>query len=91
MKRPLARSRPPAFSAEVIPLLVAALGSRSRGVRYHAATALAPHATDPRAAVAIPALLALLDSRGATLGALSTHRATLEDVFVTLTGRRLRD
>jgi hypothetical protein len=55
-----ARSRPPAFSAEVIPLLVAALGSRSRGVRYHAATALAPHATDPRAAVAIPALLALL-------------------------------
>jgi hypothetical protein len=25
------------------------------------------------------------------LTALSTHRATLEDVFMTLTGRRLRD
>jgi ABC-2 type transport system ATP-binding protein len=41
--------------------------------------------------VALPALLGLLHERGATLGALSTHRATLEDVFVTLTGRRLRD
>jgi ABC-2 type transport system ATP-binding protein len=41
--------------------------------------------------VAVPALLALLDARGARLEALSTHRATLEDVFVTLTGRRLRD
>jgi HEAT repeat protein len=55
-----ARDRPPAFSAEAIPRLVAALGSRSRGARYHAARALAPHASDPRAAVAIPALLALL-------------------------------
>jgi ABC-2 type transport system ATP-binding protein len=41
--------------------------------------------------VAVPALLELLQSRGVALGALSTHRATLEDVFVTLTGRRLRD
>jgi ABC-2 type transport system ATP-binding protein len=41
--------------------------------------------------VAVPALLQLLAARGVTLGALSTHRATLEDVFVTLTGRRLRD
>jgi ABC-2 type transport system ATP-binding protein len=41
--------------------------------------------------VALPALLAHLQARRATLGALSTHRATLEDVFVTLTGRRLRD
>jgi len=41
--------------------------------------------------VAIPALLALLTARGLAAGALSTHRATLEDVFVTLTGRRLRD
>jgi ABC-2 type transport system ATP-binding protein len=44
-----------------------------------------------RVHLAIPALLALLDSRGQAAGALSTHRATLEDVFVTLTGRRLRD
>jgi ABC-2 type transport system ATP-binding protein len=41
--------------------------------------------------VAIPALLALLRGRGLAAVALSTHRATLEDVFVTLTGRRLRD
>jgi len=41
--------------------------------------------------LAIPALLAALQARGRSAGALSTHRATLEDVFVTLTGRRLRD
>jgi ABC-2 type transport system ATP-binding protein len=47
--------------------------------------------TVDRPHVAVPALLGLLEARGAPLGALSTHRATLEDVFVTLTGRRLRD
>jgi ABC-2 type transport system ATP-binding protein len=41
--------------------------------------------------LAIPALLAALTARGQAAAALSTHRATLEDVFVTLTGRRLRD
>ena len=41
--------------------------------------------------LAIPALLAALAARGLSAEALSTHRATLEDVFVTLTGRRLRD
>jgi ABC-2 type transport system ATP-binding protein len=41
--------------------------------------------------LAIPALLQALQARGLAAGALSTHRATLEDVFVTLTGRRLRD
>jgi ABC-2 type transport system ATP-binding protein len=41
--------------------------------------------------VAVPALLAALRDRGIDLAALSTHRATLEDVFVTLTGRTLRD
>ena len=41
--------------------------------------------------LAIPALLGALQARGLSAGALSTHRATLEDVFVTLTGRRLRD
>jgi ABC-2 type transport system ATP-binding protein len=47
--------------------------------------------TVDRVHVAIPALLAHLEERGVPLTALSTHRATLEDVFVTLTGRRLRD
>ena len=40
---------------------------------------------------ALPALLALLDERRARLGSLRTHQATLEDVFVRLTGRGLRD
>jgi ABC-2 type transport system ATP-binding protein len=39
----------------------------------------------------VPALLALLSARGLPLEQLSTHSATLEDVFVHLTGRQLRD
>ena len=39
----------------------------------------------------LPALLSLAQSRGAALTQLSTHQATLEDVFVTLTGRQLRE
>ncbi len=39
----------------------------------------------------VPALLDLLSRRQATLSQLGTHSATLEDVFVTLTGRQLRD
>lgn len=41
--------------------------------------------------VAIPALLQQLQSRNLTLARLSTRNASLEDVFVTLTGRHLRD
>ena len=40
---------------------------------------------------AVPALLGLLERRGAELSMLATHHATLEDVFVSLTGRQLRD
>ena len=40
---------------------------------------------------AVPALLSHLSRRGLTLGELATHSATLEDVFVSLTGRQLRD
>jgi ABC-2 type transport system ATP-binding protein len=40
---------------------------------------------------AIPALLAVLTARGAALTGLETHTATLDDVFVHLTGRQLRD
>ncbi len=39
----------------------------------------------------VPALLAQLERSRARLAALSTHRATLEDVFVALTGRDLRE
>jgi ABC-2 type transport system ATP-binding protein len=40
---------------------------------------------------AVPALLAYLSAHGAPLTELRTHSATLEDVFVSLTGRKLRD
>ena len=39
----------------------------------------------------VPAFFALLAERGAELAELRTHSATLEDVFVSLTGRHLRD
>ncbi len=40
---------------------------------------------------AVPALLALLTERGAEPTRLTTHHATLEDVFMAMTGRSLRD
>ena len=47
--------------------------------------------TTAEAHVTLPALLALAQGRGATLARLSTRQATLEDVFLSLTGRHLRD
>jgi ABC-2 type transport system ATP-binding protein len=44
----------------------------------------APHLT-------IPALLGRLEAGGCHLARLTTRHASLEDVFVTLTGRHLRD
>src|SRR5690606_7301816 len=40
---------------------------------------------------AMPALLAVIADAGASLTRLSTHSATLEDVFMSLTGRHLRE
>jgi ABC-2 type transport system ATP-binding protein len=40
---------------------------------------------------AVPALLRVLEEHGAEPTHLTTHHATLEDVFVTMTGRKLRD
>jgi ABC-2 type transport system ATP-binding protein len=45
--------------------------------------------TEPH--IAIPALLQYLQSHNLTLARLSTRHASLEDVFVSLTGRHLRD
>ncbi len=42
-------------------------------------------------AASVPALLAAVERGGARLEQLSTHQATLEDVFVALTGRALRE
>jgi len=41
--------------------------------------------------LAVPALIRLVESRSLSLGELVTHHATLEDVFLSLTGRHLRD
>ena len=40
---------------------------------------------------ALPALLRVLDGAGITMSAISLSRPTLDDVFLTLTGRSLRD
>jgi ABC-2 type transport system ATP-binding protein len=40
---------------------------------------------------ALPALMTLVGNRGIQLADLTTHHATLEDVFMSLTGRHLRD
>jgi ABC-2 type transport system ATP-binding protein len=39
----------------------------------------------------IPALLQAIETRGGTLQHLTTRQASLEDVFVRLTGRHLRE
>jgi ABC-2 type transport system ATP-binding protein len=39
----------------------------------------------------LPALMGTLERRGQALASLTTHHASLEDVFVSLTGRRIRD
>jgi ABC-2 type transport system ATP-binding protein len=40
---------------------------------------------------ALPALLRVLDGAGMTISSISLSRPTLDDVFLTLTGRSLRD
>jgi ABC-2 type transport system ATP-binding protein len=42
-------------------------------------------------ATAVPQLLAVVERNGSKLITLSTHAATLEDLFVSITGRELRD
>jgi ABC-2 type transport system ATP-binding protein len=39
----------------------------------------------------VPELMKIVEGQGAVLGELTTHHATLEDVFLSLTGRHLRD
>ncbi len=45
----------------------------------------------PVGGAALPGLLRALDSRGVTLEAVEVRRPTLDDVFLSLTGRSLRD
>jgi ABC-2 type transport system ATP-binding protein len=61
-------------------------GVREARVENHGIVVIAEHVH-----LALPALLTTLDEQGATLSMLTTHHATLEDVFVSLTGRHLRE
>ncbi len=45
----------------------------------------------PRGSTALPVLLRRLDTAGIALKSIEVHRPTLDDVFLTLTGRSLRD
>jgi ABC-2 type transport system ATP-binding protein len=45
----------------------------------------------PRGDTAMPELLRALDSAGISMTSMQVHRPTLDDVFLTLTGRTLRD
>ena len=98
----IALGTPRELIARVVGQEVVEFHSPADGVEEHALRALpgvqAARRLGPgwaltveRPHVAIPALLAHLDARGVPLGGLSTHRASLDDVFVTLTGRNLRD
>jgi ABC-2 type transport system ATP-binding protein len=73
----------PSLSAEDLKALPGVKDCRRRDDRWFVGVASLVEA--------VPALLARLDRGGAKLLTLSTHRATLEDVFISLTGRELRD
>ncbi len=60
------------------------------GVEHVARENGTTHLTVSRVHQAIPALMRLLSERGASLSELTTHHASLEDVFLNLTGRHMR-
>jgi ABC-2 type transport system ATP-binding protein len=71
---------PPEATLAALPGVVSA---RRDGPRW-SLTVTEPHR-------ALPALMAELQRRGAEMTELLTHHATLEDLFLSLTGRHLRD
>ena len=78
------------FTVDDAALDEAGLG-RLPGVRAARRAAAGWALTVDEVHVAVPALLAHLAAANAPLTQLSTHHATLEDVFVSLTGRQLRE
>ena len=61
------------------------------GVEHVARESGTTRLTVSRVHQAIPALMRLLSERGASLSEITTHHASLEDVFLNLTGRHMRD
>ena len=78
-----------AVAGEPEPLLAALAGAP--GVREAAVRDGRLVLTCSAIGPALPAVLALLEREGRALETLTTHQPTLEDVFVHLTGRGLRD
>ncbi len=79
-----------AFEAQDAPITEDALGTLP-GVRHVGAEDGLWRMTTAHVHLTVPALLAAAEERRHRLTHLSTHSATLEDVFVSLTGRHLRD
>ncbi|HEV2276347.1 MAG TPA: ABC transporter ATP-binding protein, partial [Acidobacteriaceae bacterium] len=61
------------------------------GVRSHRVDAGLHQLAVSELHASVPAIFAALESQGLRLVEFRTHSATLEDVFVSLTGRNLRD
>ena len=61
------------------------------GVTEHAADGVAVRFRVPDGAAALPALLRALDGAGVTPTSVEVRRPSLDDVFLSLTGRSLRD
>jgi ABC-2 type transport system ATP-binding protein len=76
---------PPSDDSILTPLshLVSVHATRKEGDSY------CLHVTEPH--LALPALIEFLQTSGKVLSRLATRHASLEDVFVKLTGRHLRD
>jgi ABC-2 type transport system ATP-binding protein len=71
------------LGADALTALPGIRGARLDGDRYELTVSEVHHA--------VPALMAELERRQVVLTNLRTHHATLEDLFLNLTGRHLRD
>jgi ABC-2 type transport system ATP-binding protein len=70
---------------------VAAALAAITGVRSHRVDASVHQLSVDELHVTVPLIFASLEKQGLHLNDFRTHSATLEDVFVRLTGRNLRD
>ncbi len=72
-------------------MLDAALVKAIPGIQSHRVDAGLHQLSVSELHTAVPRIFAALDEQGLHLSEFRTHSATLEDVFVGLTGRNLRD
>ncbi len=79
------------FAVEGLAQVNAALLTAIPGVQSHRVNAGLHQLSVSELHTAVPLIFAALDEQGLNLSEFRTHSATLEDVFVSLTGRTLRD